>query len=79
MEELLTIDELTSYLKVKKSAIYDMVYHKKIPYTKIGQRLRFRKDLIDAWIENYTSVPLKVKILYNIASTTHRVGDEESK
>jgi excisionase family DNA binding protein len=58
---LLNIDDLAAYLKVKKSAIYDMVFRKRIPFTKIGNRLRFSKELIDRWIEEKTHVPFELR------------------
>ena len=63
--QLLDINELAEYLHVKKATIADWVYHKRIPYLKLGRCLRFRKDLIDMWIENSLHIPLQMKILYN--------------
>jgi excisionase family DNA binding protein len=65
MCQLLTIVELSSYLSVKKTTIYDMVYRKRIPYTKIGNQLRFEKGLIDNWITSRTYIPFDMKICYN--------------
>ena len=74
--QLLTIDDLSKFLKVSKQAIYDLVYTEKIPYTKVGNRLRFREDLIHAWIEESTHIPFGSKILYN---KPPKVGGEGSE
>ncbi len=50
--ELLTVDELVNYLKVKKSSIYDKVHTKSIPFLKNGNSLRFRRKHIDLWLQN---------------------------
>ncbi len=50
--ELLTVDELASYLKAKKSTIYDKVHSKSIPFLKNGNTLRFRRKHIDLWLQN---------------------------
>jgi excisionase family DNA binding protein len=50
--ELMTVDELASYLKVKKSSIYDKVHTKSIPFLKNGNTLRFRRKHIDLWLQN---------------------------
>jgi excisionase family DNA binding protein len=50
--ELLTVDELASYLKSKKSTIYDKVHTKSIPFLKHGNSLRFRRKHIDLWLQN---------------------------
>ena len=62
------LDELCKYLCLSKQSIYDLVYHKKVPFTKIGRRLRFQKALIDEWVKTNTHSPfdLKPKISYNI-------------
>jgi excisionase family DNA binding protein len=50
--ELLTVNELVNYLKVKKSTIYDKVHTKSIPFLKNGNSLRFRRKHIDLWLQN---------------------------
>lgn len=65
MNKLLTINELAEYLNKPKKSIYDMVYTKRIPYTKIGRSLRFDKQLIDAWISQNTKIPFDMNFCYN--------------
>lgn len=50
-EEIYTIDELSEYLKTPKGTIYWLTYKKRIPYFKVGKRLRFRKSTIEKWAE----------------------------
>ncbi len=49
---LMTIEDLASYLKVTRRTIYDWLKNNKIPAVKLIGQWRFRKDKIDAWIEN---------------------------
>lgn len=49
---LMTIEDLAEYLKVTRRTIYDWVKHNKIPAIKLIGQWRFKKDQIDAWIEN---------------------------
>jgi excisionase family DNA binding protein len=49
--DILTIDELSSYLKISKSTLYKLVRKGDIPCQKIGRHWRFRKEAIDAWLE----------------------------
>jgi len=72
----LTISELSKLLKVTIKSIYDLVYTKRIPYTKIGNRLRFREDLIYLWLDEKTHIPFGSQILYNKPS---KVEGEETK
>lgn len=48
----MTIDEVAGYLKVKKRTIYEWLKKKKIPASKVIGQWRFRREKIDAWIEN---------------------------
>ena len=50
--ELMTVEELAAYLKMKKSSIYDKVHSRIIPFLKNGSSLRFRKKHIDLWLLN---------------------------
>ena len=52
---VLTVDELSDYLKIPKSTIYKVVREGKIPAQKIGRHWRFRKEAIDHWLENKQS------------------------
>ncbi len=48
---VLTIEELSTYLKIPKSTLYKLVRDGKIPSQKVGRHWRFRKAAIDRWLE----------------------------
>lgn len=48
---LMTIEDLAEYLKVTRRTIYDWVKHDKIPALKLVGQWRFKKDKIDAWLD----------------------------
>ena len=50
--DVLTIEELSAYLKIPKSTLYKLVREGKIPCQKIGRHWRFRKEAIDRWLED---------------------------
>jgi len=50
-DNVLTIEELSVYLKIPKSTLYKLVREGKIPSQKIGRHWRFRKEAIDRWLE----------------------------
>jgi len=50
-DDILTIVELSTYLKIPKSTLYKLVREGKIPSLKIGRHWRFRKIAIDRWLE----------------------------
>jgi excisionase family DNA binding protein len=49
---LMTIDDLANYLKVSRRTIYEWLKGNKIPALKLVGQWRFRKDKIDAWLDN---------------------------
>ena len=73
--ELLTIEELSSYLKVSRFTIYDWACHKKIPYIKLGRHLRFKKELINIWLDSKLRLPFELgrEKMYNVRT----VGSDE--
>ena len=50
--ELMTIEEVADYLRVKKRTIYEWLKNHKIPAVKMVGQWRFKKRQIDAWLEN---------------------------
>ena len=73
-KRLLDINELSGLLNLKIASIYDLVYRKQIPYTKIGNRLRFDTCLIDVWLDGKTHVPFGMKKCYNQAQVKGEAG-----
>lgn len=49
--DVLTIEDLSEYLKISKSTLYKLVREGTIPCQKIGRHWRFRKEAIDRWLE----------------------------
>jgi len=50
--EILTVKQLASYLQMDEHTIYRLAKSGKIPAMKIGAEWRFKKTLIDKWIED---------------------------
>jgi len=51
--DVLTIDELSVYLKVPKSTLYKLVREGRVPSQKVGRHWRFHKDAIDDWLKQH--------------------------
>ena len=49
--DIMTIKELSEYLKLKEKTAYKLVADGKIPGFKVGGAWRFRKSEIDSWIK----------------------------
>lgn len=50
-ENLMTIEEVADYLRVKKRTVYDWLKKGKIPAIKTVGQWRFKREKIDAWLE----------------------------
>lgn len=49
-EQIMTVDELSTYLHVHRSTIYRLLKQKILPAFKVGSKdWRFTKDQIDKW------------------------------
>ncbi len=49
-DQMMTVDELARYLKMKTVTIYKHAQEGRIPTFKVGSKWRFKKDTIDRWI-----------------------------
>jgi len=49
--EIMTVEEVAQYLRLKPQTIYKWAQDGIIPAAKFGKEWRFRKSLIDTWID----------------------------
>ncbi len=59
-ERLWTLDTLVEKLGVTRSWVYCQTFQNKIPFRKIGGKLKFDPVQIDAWIETHPGWSLKI-------------------
>jgi excisionase family DNA binding protein len=50
-KEVMTLREASQYLGISPDTLYKYLNDDKIPAFKLGNRWRFKKDLLDRWIE----------------------------
>jgi excisionase family DNA binding protein len=50
--ELMTIEEIADYLRVKKRTVYEWLKLGKIPAIKTVGQWRFKRTQIDHWLES---------------------------
>lgn len=55
-DEILTIEELSVYLKIPKSTLYKLVREGAVPCQRLGKHWRFHKDAIDEWMKGRPDV-----------------------
>jgi excisionase family DNA binding protein len=50
--EILTIEEVAAYLRLTPQTIYRWAQEKRIPAVKLGKEWRFRRSILDRWIDD---------------------------
>ena len=50
-KEVMTLREASQYLGISPDTLYKYLNEDKIPAFKLGNRWRFKKDLLDRWME----------------------------
>ena len=53
MEDIMTLEEVAKYLKLKPQTIYAWAQDGKIPAAKLGKEWRFKKSIIDKWFNQH--------------------------
>ena len=56
IDEVMTVEEVARYLKLKPQTVYKWAQEGQIPGTKLGKEWRFRRAILDRWID--TSIAL---------------------
>ncbi len=49
--EVMDIREASQYLGISRETLYKYVYEEKIPAFKLGNRWKFKKTVLDRWME----------------------------
>ncbi|PYX96594.1 MAG: DNA-binding protein [Acidobacteria bacterium] len=52
----MNIRQASQYLGVSPDTLYKYVYEEKIPAFKLGNRWKFKKTILDQWMEEKSSV-----------------------
>lgn len=50
--EIMTIEQASRYLQLHKQVVYRHVRKGTIPASRIGATIRFKKSVLDAWLED---------------------------
>jgi excisionase family DNA binding protein len=53
--EVMDIREASEYLGVSRETLYKYVYEEKIPAFKLGNRWKFKKTVLDRWMEKQSA------------------------
>ena len=66
-DDILTIEEVASYLRVSDRTVYDWAQKGEIPAGKIGTVWRFKKSEVEKWVnERLSSGPSSKKLVEEV-------------
>jgi len=51
-DEIMTVEEVAKYLKMKPQTVYKWAQEGKLPGAKLGKEWRFRRRILDEWIDS---------------------------
>jgi len=54
--EVMNIRQASQYLGVSADTLYKYVYEEKIPAFKLGNRWKFKKTILDQWMERKSTM-----------------------
>ena len=55
-EQLLTLEQVAEYLNVDKFTVYRLIADRDLPAFKVGNQWRFKKKLIENWLERHSTL-----------------------
>ena len=55
VREVMDIREASEYLGVSRETLYKYVYEERIPAFKLGNRWKFKKTVLDRWMEHQST------------------------
>lgn len=56
-DQILTLEEVSKYLKLHRATVYKMARTGKIPASKVGKVWRFKRAKIEAWLDGNEKTP----------------------
>ena len=74
--DIMTLEEVAAYLKLKPQTIYTWAQEKRIPAAKLGKEWRFRKSIIDEWFIQH--IDEKFRSVIDNWKTKQEADDESS-
>lgn len=59
--EVMTVKQAAAYLQVNEQVLYRYVRQDKVPVARMGATIRFKKSVLDAWLEaeSWKSIGMK--------------------
>lgn len=63
-KQICNVDELSNYLQLSVSGVRKLVREKKIPFFRVGNRIRFDLTTINLWLEKLEKSESQKSVFY---------------
>ncbi len=77
-DKILTAEEAAEYLKMALSTLYRYMRSGKVPCFKVGNQWRFKRSVLDEWMEKMSMVDVKLNI-GNVDKGVEKMSKSEKK
>lgn len=57
--DLLTVEEVAGLLRLTTKGVYAMTSARRIPFVRVSNRIRFRRDEVEGWLDGNRVAVLK--------------------
>jgi excisionase family DNA binding protein len=57
-KKLMTVNEAAAYLGLSVHTLYSWTSQRKVPFVKLGNRVRFDRKKLDAWVDTLAQEPI---------------------
>ena len=57
-KRLMTVGEAAAYLGLSVHTLYAWTSQRKVPFVKLGNRVRFDRQKLDAWVDTLSKEPI---------------------
>jgi excisionase family DNA binding protein len=57
-KKLMTVNEAAAYLGLSVHTLYSWTSQRKVPFVKLGSRVRFDRKKLDAWVDALAQEPI---------------------
>ena len=55
VEEVLTVEEASRFLKIGRNALYELCARAEVPHRRVGKQIRFSRSALVRWLGSWSS------------------------
>lgn len=72
-KRLITVKEVSEYLSLSEPSIRKLMARREIPYIKILNKVFFKQEMIDAWLENEMTIKTSRNVIQTFKTKKKKI------